>query len=70
MLRLMLHSGEAVHLANLLCRQGFFFAVECNNPIVIVKDDSTLYRFQVRPDHLVVYIECKAFPIRKYTSLI
>ncbi len=37
---------EAVHLANLLCQFGYYFPVnELKN--LIVKDDSSLYRFQV-----------------------
>lgn len=40
-------SLEAVHLANLLCQFGYYFPVnELKN--LIVKDDSSLYRFQVR----------------------
>ncbi len=36
---------EAVHLANLLCQFGYYFPVnELKN--LIVKDDSSLYRFQ------------------------
>ena len=38
-------SLEAVHLANLLCQFGYYFPVnELKN--LIVKDDSSLYRFQ------------------------
>ena len=38
---------EAVHLANLLCQFGYYFPVnELKN--LMVKDDSSLYRFQVR----------------------
>ena len=41
---------EAVHLANLLCQFGYYFPVnELKN--LIVKDDSSLYRFQVRQDN-------------------
>ena len=37
---------EAVHLANLLCQFGYYFPVnELKN--LLVKDDSSLYRFQV-----------------------
>ena len=37
---------EAVHLANLLCQFGYYFPVnELKN--LMVKDDSSLYRFQV-----------------------
>lgn len=39
-------SLEAVHLANLLCQFGYYFPVqELKN--LIVKDDSSLYRFQI-----------------------
>jgi hypothetical protein len=38
---------EAIHMANLLCQHGYFFPVgECNKNLS-VKDDSSLYRFQV-----------------------
>ncbi|XP_014288997.1 regulator of G-protein signaling 7 isoform X3 [Halyomorpha halys] len=38
-------SGEAVHLANLLCQYGYIFPVtDCKN--LTVKDDNSLYRFQ------------------------
>jgi len=38
-------SVEAIHIANLLCQHGYFFPVgECKN--LLVKDDSSLYRFQ------------------------
>ena len=41
-------SLEALHLASLLCQHGYFFPVtETKN--LNVKDDGTLYRFQVRP---------------------
>lgn len=40
-------SVEAIHMANLLCQHGYFFPVgECNKNLS-VKDDSSLYRFQV-----------------------
>ncbi len=36
---------EAVHLANLLCQFGYYFPIgELKN--LLVKDDSSLYRFQ------------------------
>ena len=39
---------EAIHTANLLCQHGYFFPVgECCKTLS-VKDDSSLYRFQVR----------------------
>jgi regulator of G-protein signaling len=37
---------EAIHLANLLCQHGYFFPVG-DNRAFSVKDDSSLYRFQV-----------------------
>ena len=38
-------SVEAVHLANLLCQFGYYFPIgELKN--LLVKDDSSLYRFQ------------------------
>lgn len=38
--------GEAVHLANQLCQYGYLFPVpDCKS--LTVKDDSSLYRFQV-----------------------
>jgi len=39
-------SVEAIHLANLLCQHGYFFPVG-DNRTFSVKDDSSLYRFQV-----------------------
>ncbi|XP_066956575.1 regulator of G-protein signaling 9 isoform X18 [Macrobrachium rosenbergii] len=38
-------SAEAIHLANLLCQYGYFFPVGESRSL-IVKDDSSLYRFQ------------------------
>ena len=38
---------EAVHLANLLCQFGYYFPVN-EQKNLLVKDDSSLYRFQVR----------------------
>ena len=38
-------AAEAVHLANLLCRHGFFFCIEGVG--TAVKDDGSLFRFQV-----------------------
>ena len=41
-----LSAVEAVHLANLLCQFGYYFPInELKN--LLVKDDSSLYRFQV-----------------------
>jgi len=37
---------EAVHIGNQLCQYGYFFPVNDSKNLV-VKDDSTLYRFQV-----------------------
>lgn len=37
---------EAVHLGNQLCQYGYFFPVSDSKNLV-VKDDSSLYRFQV-----------------------
>lgn len=37
---------EALHLANQLCQYGYFFPVSDSKNLV-VKDDSSLYRFQV-----------------------
>lgn len=39
-------TAEALHLANLFCQHGYFFPVNDNKPLTI-KDDSTLYRFQI-----------------------
>ena len=39
---------EAVHLANLLCQFGYYFPVS-EQKNLLVKDDSSLYRFQVGP---------------------
>ncbi|XP_047115319.1 regulator of G-protein signaling 11, partial [Schistocerca piceifrons] len=38
-------SAEAVHLANQLCQYGYYFPVS-DSKNLIVKDDSSLYRFQ------------------------
>jgi hypothetical protein len=38
---------EAVHIGNQLCQYGYFFPVSDSKNLV-VKDDSSLYRFQVR----------------------
>ena len=37
---------EALHLATMLCKFGYFFHVTANGSIV-VKQDGELYRFQV-----------------------
>lgn len=39
-------SVEAVHIANQLCNYGYFFPVSDSKNLV-VKDDGSLYRFQV-----------------------
>ncbi|KAK6638005.1 hypothetical protein RUM44_008429 [Polyplax serrata] len=39
-------SVEAVHIANQLCNYGYFFPVS-DSKNLIVKDDSSFYRFQV-----------------------
>ena len=41
---------EAVHLANLLCQFGYYFPVS-EQKNLLVKDDSSLYRFQVLLRH-------------------
>lgn len=47
-MRMLFVTVEAIHMANLLCQHGYFFPVgECNKGLA-VKDDSSLYRFQVR----------------------
>lgn len=38
---------EAVHIANMLCQYGYFFPVNDSKTLTL-KDDSSLYRFQVR----------------------
>ena len=38
---------EALHLASLLCQNGYIFPV-ADTKSLAVKDDGTLYRFQVR----------------------
>lgn len=44
---LFLFIEEALHLATLLCRYGYYFHVAENNTTV-VKEDGELYRFQVK----------------------
>ena len=39
-------AAEAIHVANMLARHGFFFSVEGLG--IPIRDDGTLYRFQVR----------------------
>lgn len=47
---LRLPAAEAIHLANLLCQYGYFFPVGESRSL-IVKDDSSLYRFQVSANY-------------------
>lgn len=47
--------AEAVHLANLLCQHGYFFPVGDTRSLAI-RDDSTLYRFQVGFGTFVKYV--------------
>ena len=42
-----LFTVEAVHIANQLCQYGYFFPVN-DSKTLTVKDDSSLYRFQVK----------------------
>lgn len=51
---LRLPAAEAIHLANLLCQYGYFFPVGESRSL-IVKDDSSLYRFQVSVDFWFPY---------------
>ncbi|KAK0174821.1 hypothetical protein PV327_010548 [Microctonus hyperodae] len=44
--RLSIEESEAVHLANQLCQYGYFFPVN-DSKTLTVKDDSSLYRFQI-----------------------
>ncbi|XP_074100690.1 uncharacterized protein LOC141528482 isoform X1 [Cotesia typhae] len=44
--RLSIEETEAVHLANQICQYGYFFPVNDSKNLT-VKDDSSLYRFQV-----------------------
>jgi hypothetical protein len=54
---------EAIHMANLLCQHGYFFPVgECNKNLS-VKDDSSLYRFQVNTHKTVSFFP---FPIHPF----
>ena len=41
-------AAEAIHIANMLARHGFFFCVEGLG--IPLRDDGTLYRFQVSAD--------------------
>lgn len=42
---------EAVHIGSQLCQYGYFFPVNDSKNLV-VKDDSSLYRFQVSPNSI------------------
>ncbi|VVC34610.1 Hypothetical protein CINCED_3A020795 [Cinara cedri] len=44
--RLAIDESEAVHLANMLCQYGYFFPVNDSKTLTL-KDDSSLYRFQI-----------------------
>ena len=38
--------AEALHLANLMCANGYIFPID--DHILVVKNDGAYYRFQVR----------------------
>lgn len=44
--RLTVDETEAVHIANMLCQYGYFFPVNDSKTLTL-KDDSSLYRFQI-----------------------
>ncbi|XP_050533395.1 regulator of G-protein signaling 11 isoform X2 [Daktulosphaira vitifoliae] len=44
--RLTVDETEAVHIANMLCQYGYFFPVNDSKNLTL-KDDSSLYRFQI-----------------------
>ena len=44
-------SVEAVHVATLMASHGYFFPID--DHYLIVKNDNTYYRFQVRPNNAV-----------------
>lgn len=44
-------SVEAVHVATLMASHGYFFPID--DHYLIVKNDNTYYRFQVRPSQAV-----------------
>lgn len=46
---------EALHLASLLCHYGYFFPIT-DSKNLNVKDDGSLYRFQVRRVNLTAYL--------------
>uniref|UniRef100_A0A3Q2G9J1 Regulator of G protein signaling 6 n=1 Tax=Cyprinodon variegatus TaxID=28743 RepID=A0A3Q2G9J1_CYPVA len=41
-------SAEAMHIGSLIAAQGYFFPI--SDHVLCLKDDGTLYRFQVRPN--------------------
>ena len=50
----MADTNEALHIATLLCHYGYFFPVS-ETKTLSVKDDGTLYRFQVGWQSLLFY---------------
>lgn len=56
---------EAVHIANQLCQYGYFFPVN-DSKTLTVKDDSSLYRFQVL--YLAYYVR-KSSNMQAYTYM-
>lgn len=44
--RLSIEESEALSIANQLCMHGYFFPTNEYNKSLLVKDDSSLYRFQ------------------------
>lgn len=48
-------SVEAINLANQLCQYGYFFPVNDLKNLVL-KDDSSLYRFQVSMDGIFFFL--------------
>ena len=54
-----LSTAEAINLAALLCQFGYLFAVDQSIPCCSIRDDSALYRFQVRT-HIRIYSTCSA----------
>ncbi|KAF7281017.1 hypothetical protein GWI33_005248 [Rhynchophorus ferrugineus] len=66
-MRLEIEESEALNIANQLCQYGYFFPISDSKNLV-VKDDSSLYRFQVKhskamkkPDKLVSDSQEKAY---------
>ena len=57
--RLKIEDGtEALHFASLLCQYGYFFPVTDTKNLT-VKDDGTLYRFQVSTIHNPFHLQKK-----------